>query len=444
MLKQELQLKQALSPRQIIEATLLQLNNSNLEKIILEELEKNPILEPAEIVEEVLNSTDSEDVNNEDWEDDYEPANIYEPKKDKKTIPIPDQTNFLEKLIDQLNEIDLAGWERSIAEEIIYNLDEHGYLSVDLFLIADRFGKDESEIEHILSVVQHFDPPGLGSRNLQECLMIQLDNDKNLIAYKIIRDYFDDFVNKRYNRICEKGRISNNDLSAVIDIVSKLNPRPGESSHFTKDDTIIPDLIVNKRSNQWEIIVNDNWIPSLQISKIYHKMIDDLDSQTTKAKKFLKHNYTSAKWFIQAVEQRRETLVNVMNEIINRQSEFFKGNIEELRPMKLQDIAESIDMDISTVSRATRGKYVETPYGIYELKHYFTESITLNDGKEISTHQVKLALKELIKDEDKHNPLSDEELKDKLIKLGYPVARRTVAKYRDQLQLPVARLRKEL
>jgi len=444
MLKQELQLKQALSPRQIIEATLLQLNNSNLEKIILEELEKNPILEPAEIVEEVQNSTDSEGVNNEDWEDDYEPANIYEPKRDKKNLPIPDQTNFLEKLIDQLNEIDLAEWERSVAEEIIYNLDEHGYLSVDLFLIADRFGKDESEIEHILSVVQHFDPPGLGSRNLQECLMIQLDNDKNSITYKIIRDYFDDFVNKRYNRICEKGRISNNDLSAVIDIVSKLNPRPGESSHFTKDDTIIPDLIVNKRSNQWEIIVNDNWIPSLQISKIYHKMIDDLDSQTTKAKKFLKHNYTSAKWFIQAVEQRRETLVNVMNEIINRQSEFFKGNIEELRPMKLQDIAESIDMDISTVSRATRGKYVETPYGIYELKHYFTESITLNDGKEISTHQVKLALKELIKDEDKHDPLSDEELKDKLIKLGYPVARRTVAKYRDQLQLPVARLRKEL
>ena len=444
MLKQEFQLKQALSPRQIIEATLLQLNNSNLEKIILEELEKNPILEPAEIVEEVQNSTDSEGVNNEDWEDDYEPANIYEPKRDKKNLPIPDQTNFLEKLIDQLNEIDLAEWERSVAEEIIYNLDEHGYLSVDLFLIADRFGKDESEIEHILSVVQHFDPPGLGSRNLQECLMIQLDNDKNSITYKIIRDYFDDFVNKRYNRICEKGRISNNDLSAVIDIVSKLNPRPGESSHFTKDDTIIPDLIVNKRSNQWEIIVNDNWIPSLQISKIYHKMIDDLDSQTTKAKKFLKHNYTSAKWFIQAVEQRRETLVNVMNEIINRQSEFFKGNIEELRPMKLQDIAESIDMDISTVSRATRGKYVETPYGIYELKHYFTESITLNDGKEISTYQVKLALKELIKDEDKHNPLSDEELKDKLIKLGYPVARRTVAKYRDQLQLPVARLRKEL
>ena len=444
MLKQELQLKQALSPRQIIEATLLQLNNSNLEKIILEELEKNPILEPAEIVEEVQNATDSEGVNNEDWEDDYEPANIYEPKRDKKNLPIPDQTNFLEKLIDQLNEIDLAEWERSVAEEIIYNLDEHGYLSVDLFLIADRFGKDESEIEHILSVVQHFDPPGLGSRNLQECLMIQLDNDKSSITYKIIRDYFDDFVNKRYNRICEKGRISNNDLSAVIDIVSKLNPRPGESSHFTKDDTIIPDLIVNKRSNQWEIIVNDNWIPSLQISKIYHKMIDDLDSQTKKAKKFLKHNYTSAKWFIQAVEQRRETLVNVMNEIINRQSEFFKGNIEELRPMKLQDIAESIDMDISTVSRATRGKYVETPYGIYELKHYFTESITLNDGKEISTHQVKLALKELIKDEDKHNPLSDEELKDKLIKLGYPVARRTVAKYRDQLQLPVARLRKEL
>jgi len=444
MLKQELQLKQVLSPQQVIEATLLQLNNSNLEKIILEELENNPILEPAETVEEVENSTDSEDVNNEDWDDDYEPANIYEPKRDKKNLPIPDQTNFLEKLIDQLNDIDLADWERSIAEEIIYNLDEHGYLSVDLFLIADRFGKVESEIEHILSVVQHLDPPGLGSRNLQECLMIQLDDDKGSITYKIIRDYFDDFVNKRYNRICKKGRISNTDLSAVIDVVSKLNPKPGEGSQITKDETIIPDLIVDKRSNQWDIIVNDNWIPSLQISKIYHKMVDDPDSQTPKTQKFLKYNFNSAKWFIQAIEQRRDTLVNVMNEIINRQSEFFKGNIEELQPMKLQDIAESIDMDISTISRATRGKYVETPYGIYELKHYFTDSITLNDGKEISTYRVKLALRQLIKDEDKHNPFSDEELKDKLIKRGYPVARRTVAKYREQLKLPVARLRKEL
>ena len=347
-------------------------------------------------------------------------------------------------MIDQLHGIDFSDWERSIAEEIIYNLDEHGYLSIDLFLIADRFGKNESEIEHILSVVQHLDPPGLGSRDLQECLMIQLDDDKDSITYKIIRDYFDDFVNKRYNRICEKVRISNTDLSVVIDVISKLNPKPGEGSQITKDETIIPDLIINKRSNQWEIIVNDNWIPSLQISQIYHKMIDDPDFQTKKTKKFLKHNYNSAKWFIQAIEQRRYTLVNVMNEIINHQSEFFKGNIEELQPMTLQVIAESIDMDISTISRATRGKYVETPYGIYELKHFFTDSITLNDGKEISTYKVKLALRQFIKNEDKYNPLSDEELKDKLIKRGYPVARRTVAKYRKQLQLPVARLRKEL
>ena len=444
MLKQELQQKQALSPQQVIEATLLQLNNSNLEKIILEELEKNPILEPVDTVEEVQNSTDSEDVDNEDWDDDYEPANIYEPKREKKNFPLQDQKNFFEKLIDQLHGIDFSDWERSIAEEIIYNLDEHGYLSIDLFLIADRFGKNESEIEHILSVVQHLDPPGLGSRDLQECLMIQLDDDKDSITYKIIRDYFDDFVNKRYNRICEKVRISNTDLSVVIDVISKLNPKPGEGSQITKDETIIPDLIINKRSNQWEIIVNDNWIPSLQISQIYHKMIDDPDFQTKKTKKFLKHNYNSAKWFIQAIEQRRYTLVNVMNEIINHQSEFFKGNIEELQPMTLQVIAESIDMDISTISRATRGKYVETPYGIYELKHFFTDSITLNDGKEISTYKVKLALRQFIKNEDKYNPLSDEELKDKLIKRGYPVARRTVAKYRKQLQLPVARLRKEL
>ena len=444
MLKQELQQKQALSPQQVIEATLLQLNNSNLEKVILEELEKNPILETEEPVEEIQNSTDSEDSSNEVWDDDYEPANIYEPIRDKKNLPIPDQINFLEKLVNQLNDIELKDWELSVAEEIIYNLDEHGYLSVDLFLIADRFGKDESEIKHILSIVQHLDPPGLASRDLQECLMIQLDDDKDSIAYKIIKNYFDDFVNKRYNRITEKGKISNNDLSNVIDIISKLNPKPGNGSRINKDETIIPDLMVYKRSNHWEIIVNDNRIPSLQISKIYQKMIDYPEKQNSKTNFFLRHNYNSAKWFIQAIEQRRNTLLNVMNKIIDYQPEFFKGNIEELRPMKLQDIADSIDMDISTVSRATRGKYVETPYGIYELKHYFTDSITLNDGKEISTYQVKLVLRQLIKDESKRNPYSDEELKDQLIKHGLPVARRTVAKYREQLKLPVARLRKEL
>ena len=292
MLKQELQQKQSLSPKQILEATLLQLNNSNLEKYILEEFEKNPILEPTEMIND--DETDiKEDSNDEDWDDIYESIAVYEPKKDNN-FQISSEKNLLESIIDQINDLDLKDWEKSIAEEIIYNLDNNGYLSIDLFLIADRFGKTEKEIEHILYQVQHLNPPALASKDLQQCLLIQLDDDIESPEYKVISNHFDDFINKRYNRICKSENISLKELSVTIEILSKLNPKPGLGLQLYKDETITPDLILNKRSDQWEVSVNDSWIPPINISKTYKNMMNDLDGQNKKTKKFLKNNFNKA------------------------------------------------------------------------------------------------------------------------------------------------------
>ena len=440
MLKQELQQKQALSPQQILEATLLQLNNSSLEKYILEEFEKNPILEPTEIINDD-ESNIKEDLNDEDWDDIYEYKTVYEPQK-QNTFQISLEKNLLESIIEQINDLDLQDWEKSVAEEIIFNLDDSGYLSIDLLLIADRFGKTEHEINHILHHVQYLDPPALASKDLQQCLMIQLDNNKGSMEYKIVTQYFDDFINKRYSRICKSENISSKDLSGSVENLSKLNPKPGLGLKTSKDESIIPDLILTKRSNQWEITVNDSWIPPINVSKTYKKMFNDLKSQNTKTKKFLKNNFNKAEWVIGAIEQRRKTLYNVMKQIINHQPEFFDGNIDKLTPMKLKNISDILGLDVSTISRSTRGKYVETPYGIFELKYFFTDNHTLFDGKEISVQEVKLALKKIIDNEDKDNPLNDDDLKEALKQSGYSIARRTVAKYRDQLNLPNARLRR--
>ena len=250
MLKQELQLKQALSPQQILEATLLQLNNSSLEEYILEEFEKNPILEPAEIINDD-ESNIKEDLNDEDLDDIYEYKTVYEPQK-QNTFQISLEKNLLESIIDQINDLDLKDWEKSVAEEIIFNLDDSGYLSIDLLLIADRFGKTEDEINHILHHVQHLDPPALASKDLQQCLMIQLDNNKKSMEYKIVTQYFDDFINKRYNRICKNENISSTDLSGSIENLSKLNPKPGLGLKISKDERFreaIDDFLVREQAH---------------------------------------------------------------------------------------------------------------------------------------------------------------------------------------------------
>ena len=444
-LKQLQTQKQKLAPRQILQARLLQLSSINLEQAIVEELEQNPLLEQVEPEDQQIDEKkddspiDDIDVSMEDM---YSDESTYYLSEQKKEMPLPERRNLLEDLIDQLKDSNMTELEKEISEEIIWNTNERGFLDTDLILIADRFELLEEEIEPILQKVQRLDPKGVGSRNLRECLMIQLEANNSSLAFNLVDNYFEDFMHKRYEKIISKLQCSKKELHDAIAEISYLNPHPGEG-YRDKFQTVIPDLIIGEENNDWVITTNDGGIPELRISQDYeHKLNGNALSKD--AKRFIKSKMDSANWFIEAIQQRRSTLVHVMRSIIKFQPEWFGGDTEYLRPLKLQDISDEIGMDISTISRSTRGKYVDTPYGIFELKHFFTDSIKLNDGLEIGTYVIKRSLDKIINSENKQKPLSDDELVIELDQRGYNLARRTVAKYRDQLGYPVARLRKEI
>ncbi len=444
-LKQIQSQKQKLAPKQVLNARLLQLNVVNLEQTILKELEQNPTLEQLDPVEEENvdlekdNPIEDMDVSLEDM---YSNESNYYLSEQKKEVPIPDQTTFSENLINQLQYINLEENEYEIAEEIIWNINERGYLDTDLILIADRYNLLEDEIEPILHKVQRLEPKGIGSRSLKECLMIQLEDQKSSLSYTILDKSFDDFMHKRYDKIKDRFNCSSVELQEVVEIISNLNPRPGEGFR-DKFQTVIPDLIVREDGDEWVITTNDSGLPELRISRFYKDQVENNEFQG-EAKKFIKEKIDSAQWFIEAIQQRRVTMVNVMYSIIKYQPEWFAGNMEFLRPLKLQEIADNINMDISTISRSTRGKFADTPYGIFELKYFFTDSIKLSDGSIISTFIIKRVLEKIIKSENKDYPYSDDILVQKLKGKGYLLARRTIAKYRDQLGYPVARLRKQI
>ena len=444
-LKQIQSLKQKLAPRQVLQARLLQLNTVNLEQAIIEELEQNPVLEQVETEEvqpdQQLDETpiDEIDVSMEDM---YSDESTYYLSEQKSEMPLPDRHTLLEDLIDQLKDLNLNENEKEVAEEIIWNTNEKGYLDTDLILIADRFELLENEVEPILHKVQRLNPLGIGSRSLEECLMIQLEDEKGSLSHKIVNKYFDDFMHKRYEKIQEKLSCTKDELHEAVDHISHLSPHPGEG-YLDRFQTVFPDVIVREDGDDWVITTNDGGLPELRISQAYESQIND-DKLKNDAKRFIKDKMDLANWFIEAIHQRRVTMVNVMRLIIKFQPEWFSGNMNYLRPLKLQDIADVIKMDISTISRSTRGKYVDTPYGIFELKHFFTDSIELKDGRILGTFVIKKALEKIIHNEDKQSPFSDDILVNKLDQEGYTLARRTVAKYRDQMGYPVARLRKEI
>ena len=444
-LKQIQAQKQKLAPRQVLQAKLLQLNTVNLEQEIIFELENNPVLEQVEVEEKPDSEIDDEQIINDidvSVEDMYSDESAYYLSEQKSDMPIPNRSTFIEKMIAQLNDLGLDNLEKEIAEEILWNLNERGYLNSELVLIADRYEMLEEEIEPILFKVQRLNPKGLASRNLQECLLIQVEDEKESLYYKIINKCFDDFMHKRFEKICKKLNCSKVNLHDALDYITHLNPRPGEG-YSDRFQTIIPDIIVREDEDDWVITTNDNGLPELRISKLYQEQVDDVNLDS-KAKTFIKNKIDSANWFIEAVNQRRLTMVNVMRSIIEFQPEWFSGDMNFLRPLKLQDIAEKINMDISTISRSTRGKYADTPYGVFELKHFLSDSIKLEDGNVLATFIIKRALGKIILKEDKNNPLNDDILVLELAKQNYNLARRTVAKYRDQMGFPVARLRKEI
>ena len=485
---------------------LLQLPLMELEQRIKEEIVANPALEdsmssddnePMNEGEERLDDNegygegDADNGENDDYNDDEITINKedefdlndYLPEEDEydyaykaqvnnrsqdeedRQMPITHEESFQDYLIQQLGYHDLTEEEEIIGEIIIGNLDDNGYLSrpipnlVDDLLFTMNLETTEEEVKKVLKVVQQLDPPGIAATNLQECLLIQIErlqeenpyNDYHLSA-EIIKNCFEEFTKKHYDKIAKKTGATNRQLKAALDEILKLNPKPGDSSTSGARNShyITPDFFISIKDDQLELSLDGRNNPDLKVNKQYVKMLEDFskskDSKTMQeAAQFVRQKIDGAKWFIDAIRQRQHTLYITMKAIMEMQQEYFlTGDETKLKPMILKDIAEKVGLDISTVSRVANSKYVQTPYGTYLLKTFFSEGITNEEGEEVSTREIKKILQDCVEDEDKLKPMTDEELMAVLKEKGYPIARRTVAKYREQLGIPVARLRKEL
>jgi len=485
MLKQRLQQKllQKLSPQQIQLIKLLEVPTIQLEQRIKKEIEENPILEegheedPEELEEGTREevSKEQDEFSFEDYLNDEDipsyklQTNNYSKDDKVKEIPFSMGTSFDEFLHSQLGLRRLNDRQKDLALYLIGNIDEDGYLRRDLDSIVDDLAFSmniectEKELIDILEIIQDFDPPGVGARDLRECLIIQVDRinktrdekNKMIITRKILRDHFDEFSKRHFDKILSRMNITEDQLKASIDEIQKLNPKPGGSYSDPLDKSsqvITPDFILEDHDGELSLSLNSKNAPELRINQTYANLLEGFSrnrKNQTKAQKetisFVKQKLDSARWFIDAIKQRQHTLIISMNAIITIQKEYFlSGNDSKLKPMILKDIAEKTGLDISTISRVANSKYIQTPFGIYSLKHFFSEGLQTDTGDEVSTREIKKILQECISKEEKKKPLTDEKLTSILQEKGYQIARRTVAKYREQLNIQVARLRKEL
>ncbi|WP_018476534.1 RNA polymerase factor sigma-54 [Pontibacter roseus] len=473
-------LSQKLSPQQIQFIKLLQIPTVELEARIKEEMEVNPALEEGrEEADTEYSDTEGDDY---EGEEDYGKDDIdindylnddeisgYKMQGDRggdddddREMPIAVTTSLTDNLLDQLGFLDLDDKQYNIGMQLIGSIDNDGYIRRELSSIANDLAfsqnieTSEEEIEQVLHMIQTFDPAGIAARDLPECLLLQLERREQdattVLAERIIRDSFEEFTKKHYQKIQSRFGVTEEELKKAIDLIIKLNPKPGGAgAGMTRVQYIIPDFILTNENGQLQLSLNARNAPDLRISRSYADMFDAYDKSDKKDKKlketvaFVKQKLDAAKWFIDAIRQRQNTLLRTMESIIKYQHEFFlEGDESKLRPMILKDIAEDIGMDISTVSRVANSKAVQTEFGIYPLKYFFSEGIATDSGEDASSREVKHILKEIIDKESKRKPLSDEKIEKMLNEKGYNIARRTVAKYREQLNIPVARLRKEL
>jgi RNA polymerase sigma-54 factor len=490
-LHQTLQQKllQKLSPQQIQLMKLLQVPTAILDERIKEEMEENPALEQGEDGHEDEFEKDEFSETEEEYqvdgsEDEYGNIDIsdyvhegdddvgdyrlrddnYPEADDNRVIPHKVETSFIELMLQQLGMLKLDDHQRKVAEQMVGSLDDDGYMRRDLNSIIDDLAfrqnieTNEEEISELLLMIQQFDPPGVGARNLQECLLLQLERKlgegKHIeLAIKVLEKYFDEFTKKHYEKIQRGLNLTDEQLREIINQIVKLNPKPGGTvgDSGKGGNYVIPDFFIVNNNGKLELTLNSKNAPDLRISEGYRDMLKDYDKGTKKDKRqkeavlFIKQKIDSAKWFIDAIKQRQNTLLNTMEAIMNYQHDFFlTGDETDLRPMILKDIAERTNLDISTVSRVANSKFVQTEFGTYRLKFFFSESLQTDSGEEVSTREVKKILTDLIEEEGKKHPYSDEKLTEMLQEKGYNIARRTVAKYREQLNIPVARLRKIL
>ena len=478
-LQQEQKLKQKLSPQQIQYIKLLQLPTLALEQRIKEELEENPLLEEgpdqdeltAEETQEEEESLDEEEY---DWDELLESADdLYGYKanvegggnEDDREMQMPATVSVAEQLTDQLSMLDLDERDQLIAEQIIGSIDEDGYLRRPLESIVDDImfnhgmDLDEDDVEEVLHRVQKLDPVGIGARDLQECLLVQLRTLPNYVderekAIRMLENHYKAFTMKHFGKLKKRLDVDDEGLKEIFGIIQRLNPKPGEGQFTQQSNYITPDFTVHYVDGEFRVTINGRNAPQLHISQQYRQMLQKLSAAKKQkasrngideeTRKFLKNKFESARWFINSINQRRHTMNQVMHAIIDLQEEFFKRGQGHLKPMILQDVAEIIDMDISTVSRVVNGKYVQTDFGVYELKYFFSEGLETESGEEVSNKEVKAIIEDIVANEDKTKPLSDQKVADKLGEMGFKIARRTVTKYREQLSIPVARLRKEI
>ncbi len=484
MLKQSLQYKllQKLSPQQIQLMKLIQLPTQAFEQRLKQELEENPALESGKEKNEEFEDTfqndyendGSENINTEDinideyLSDDEIPnyktqANNYSADDEDKQVPYASGISFTQHLKNQISTFRLNEEEEIIADFLIGSIDESGYIRRDLADILDDLAFTQNiyttieELERLLKIVQQLDPAGVGARNLKECLLIQLKRKEEQpsvsLAINILENSFEHFVKKHYNKLLQKFHISEEELKKAIKEIEKLNPKPGGSyiNNNKIAEQIVPDFTIRIVEGELELTLNSRNAPELHISKEYNDLLRGYKEAKNKSKTqkdavlFVKQKLDAAKWFIDAIKQRQQTLLLTMNAIMQYQKEYFlTGDERKLKPMILKDIADLIGMDVSTVSRVANSKYVSTPYGTKLIKEFFSESMKNTQGEDVSTREIKNILASVVKEEDKKKPLTDDKLAAILKEKGYPIARRTVAKYREQLDIPVARLRKQI
>ena len=480
MLKQQLQIKlsQKLSPQQIKLMKLIQLSTLDLEQKIETEMGENPALESGtESVKSENQESDFEETTKIETDeididqylsDDEIPSyrlytNNYSSDDQERTIPLSGGISFHQSLLQQMGNLILNEDEMLIAEFLIGSIDDSGYLRrsddqlIDDLAFTQNIFTDKKQLSKIIRSVQSLDPPGVGARSLQECLKLQLEKKKKdrpevVHALKIIQDEFDHFSRKHYSKLQDRVGITQEELKKSLDLISRLNPKPGGALSSTVQNThVVPDFILSIEDGQIEVQLNRRNAPQLKVSNAYKEMLTGYQESQKKSKtqqdavQFIKQKLDAAKWFIDAIQQRHQTLTLTINAIVAHQKEYFlTGDERKLKPMILKDIADKVDMDISTISRVANSKYIDTPYGVKLLKTFFSEGLKNEEGEDVSSIEIKNILSQLIAEENKKKPITDEVLSKLMKEKGYIVARRTIAKYREQLDIPVARLRKEL
>jgi RNA polymerase sigma-54 factor len=473
-LGQSLSLQMKQSPQQVLLSSLLQLPIMSLEQRLATELEMNPLLEmdqdeeldqsqeelsekdrdeEKKVDEDNVAETEIEKEKDEiDWDeilhddDNYEfrlPRDKNEEENERVEVH---QETLTDHLMTQLHTAGLTPVQELIGEYIVWNINNVGYLDVEVEAIAENIEEDIEAIEEVLDIIQQFDPPGIGARNLQECLLIQLlqEESQNELVVKLVRDQFDDFKNMRFERLAKNLMIDLEAVKRTMDYVKKLNPKPGQGYVSFGNQYVVPDIEVRKEDGEFKISMHDFNIPQLRINNKYRKMMLDKKKTSKDARDYIRQRLESARWLINSIHQRRATILRTVETIIQKQEDFFENGPEHLKPMILKNIADEIGMDISTISRVTNGKYIQTEYGVFELKFFFSEKYTTDDGEDVSNKKIKNIIKGLVEKEPANKPLNDQKISEILKGEGFPVARRTVAKYREQMSIPVARLRRRI